>query len=118
MFFQYSKIFIFLILSLFLSLIIYSFSFFFIQQNENVEKLTAYECGFNPYEDARKLFDIRFYLIAILFIVFDLETAFIFPWILTLNINFAFGFWTMVEFLFELLVGFIYIWYINALEWE
>jgi NADH-quinone oxidoreductase subunit A len=89
-----------------------------IKQNNDIEKLTAYECGFNPYDDARKLFDIRFYLIAILFIIFDLETAFIFPWILTLNINFSFGFWTMIEFLIELLVGFIYIWNINALEWE
>ena len=83
-----------------------------------MEKLTAYECGFNPYNDARKIFDVRFYLIAILFIVFDLEAAYVFPWAITLDVNFSLGFWTMIEFLVELVTGYIYVWGIGALEWH
>lgn len=115
---NYSNIFIFLLFSLFLSILIFNLSFLLIKQKDDLEKLTAYECGFNPYDDARKIFDIKFYLIAILFIIFDLEAVFIFPWVLTLNLNFSLGFWTMIEFLIELIIGFIYIWCSNALEWD
>ncbi len=115
---NYLNIFIFLLFSLFLSFIIFNLSFILIKQKDDVEKLTAYECGFNPYDDARKVFDVKFYLIAILFIIFDLESVFIFPWVLTLSSNFSLGFWTMIEFLIELIVGFIYIWCSDALEWE
>ena len=115
---NYFFIFIFLLLSIFLSIIIYSLSFFLIRKNKDVEKLTSYECGFNPYDNAHKIFDIRFYLIAILFIVFDLEAAFVFPWALTLSQNFSLGFWSMIDFLIELIVGYIYIWKIGALEWN
>ena len=116
--FNYLIIFFFLIFSVFLSILIYSLSFYFIKKQNDVEKLTAYECGFNPYDNARKVFDIRFYLVAILFIVFDLESAFIFPWVLTLSSNFSFGFWVMIDFLVELVIGYIYIWYIGALNWS
>lgn len=114
---NYSNIFIFLLLSLFLSILIFTLSFSLIKQKDDLEKLTAYECGFNPYEDARKVFDVKFYLVAILFIIFDLEAVFIFPWVLTLSSNFSWGFWTMIEFLVELVIGFIYIWCSDALEW-
>lgn len=114
---NYSNIFIFLILSFFLSLLIFILSFGLIKQKDDLEKLTAYECGFNPYDDARKIFDVKFYLVAILFIIFDLEAVFVFPWVLTLSSNFAWGFWTMIEFLVELVIGFIYIWCSNSLEW-
>nr|YP_009178784.1 NADH dehydrogenase subunit 3 [Peronospora tabacina]ALJ78452.1 NADH dehydrogenase subunit 3 [Peronospora tabacina]ALJ78499.1 NADH dehydrogenase subunit 3 [Peronospora tabacina] len=114
---NYSNIFIFLILSLFLSILIFILSFGLIKQQDDLEKLTAYECGFNPYDDARKVFDVKFYLVAILFIIFDLEAVFIFPWVLTLSSNFSWGFWTMIEFLVELVIGFIYIWCSDALEW-
>ena len=114
---NYSNIFLFLILSLFLSILIFMLSFSLIKQKDDLEKLTAYECGFNPYDDARKIFDVKFYLVAILFIIFDLEAVFIFPWVLTLSSNFSWGFWTMIEFLVELVIGFIYIWCSNALEW-
>lgn len=114
---NYSNIFIFLILSLFLSILIFTLSFGLIKQKDDLEKLTAYECGFNPYDDARKIFDVKFYLVAILFIIFDLEAVFVFPWVLTLSSNFSWGFWTMIEFLVELVIGFIYIWYSDALEW-
>nr|YP_009164881.1 NADH dehydrogenase subunit 3 [Pseudoperonospora cubensis]YP_009645867.1 NADH dehydrogenase subunit 3 [Pseudoperonospora humuli]AKZ29820.1 NADH dehydrogenase subunit 3 [Pseudoperonospora cubensis]QBX98965.1 NADH dehydrogenase subunit 3 [Pseudoperonospora humuli] len=114
---NYSNIFIFLILSLFLSILIFTLSFSLIKQKDDLEKLTAYECGFNPYDDARKVFDVKFYLVAILFIIFDLEAVFVFPWVLTLSSNFSWGFWTMIEFLVELVIGFIYIWCSDALEW-
>jgi NADH:ubiquinone oxidoreductase subunit 3 (subunit A) len=114
---NYSNIFIFLLISLFLSTLIYSLSFTLVKQKDDLEKLTAYECGFNPYDDARKIFDVKFYLVAILFIIFDLEAVFVFPWVLTLSSNFSLGFWTMIEFLIELIVGFIYIWCSDALEW-
>nr|YP_009729744.1 NADH dehydrogenase subunit 3 [Plasmopara viticola]QHW07483.1 NADH dehydrogenase subunit 3 [Plasmopara viticola] len=114
---NYSNVFIFLILSLFLSILIFFLSFGLIKQKDDLEKLTAYECGFNPYDDARKIFDVKFYLVAILFIIFDLEAVFIFPWVLTLSSNFSWGFWTMIEFLIELIIGFAYIWCSEALEW-
>jgi NADH:ubiquinone oxidoreductase subunit 3 (subunit A) len=115
---NYLNIFIFLLFSLFLSIIIFNLSFLLIKQKDDLEKLTAYECGFNPYDDARKVFDVKFYLVAILFIIFDLEAVFVFPWVLTLSSNFSLGFWTMIEFLFELIIGFTYIWSSNALDWD
>ena len=115
---NYSKIFIFLLFSLFLSILIFNLSFMLIKQKDDLEKLTAYECGFNPYDDARKVFDVKFYLIALLFIVFDLEAVYVFPWVLTLSSNFSLGFWTMIEFLIELVIGFIYVWCSDALEWD
>ena len=82
------------------------------------EKLSPYECGFEAFEDARMKFDVRYYLVAILFILFDLEIAFLFPWAVTLNEIGAFGFWSMMIFLAILVVGFIYEWMKGALEWE
>ncbi len=82
------------------------------------EKLSAYECGFNAFDDARMKFDVRFYLVAILFIIFDLEVAFLFPWSASFKEIGAFGFWSMIVFLAILTVGFIYEWKKGALEWE
>lgn len=82
------------------------------------DKLTAYECGFDAFDDARSKFDVRFYLVAILFIIFDLEVAFLFPWAVSLGSIGMFGFWSMVVFLGLLTVGFIYEWKKGALEWE
>jgi NADH-quinone oxidoreductase subunit A len=82
------------------------------------EKLSAYECGFNAFGDARMKFDVRFYLVSILFIIFDLEVAFLFPWAITLGDTGVFAFWSMVVFLAVLTVGFIYEWKKGALEWE
>ena len=82
------------------------------------EKLSAYECGFNAFDDARMKFDVRFYLVAILFIIFDLEVAFLFPWAVALGDIGLFGFWSMMLFLGVLTVGFIYEWCKGALEWE
>ena len=82
------------------------------------EKLSPYECGFEAFEDARMKFDVRYYLVAILFILFDLEIAFLFPWAVVLNEIGLFGFWSMMIFLAVLVVGFIYEWKKGALEWE
>ncbi len=82
------------------------------------EKLSAYECGFNAFGDARMKFDVRFYLVSILFIIFDLEVAFLFPWAITLGQTGVFAFWSMIVFLGVLTVGFIYEWNKGALEWE
>ena len=90
-------------------------------KNPDPEKLSAYECGFNAFDDARMKFDVRFYLVAILFIIFDLEVAFLFPWAITLTDMGAagnFAFWSMMVFLGVLTVGFIYEWKKGALEWE
>ena len=82
------------------------------------EKLSAYECGFNAFDDARMKFDVRFYLVSILFIIFDLEVAFLFPWAISLNETGVFGFWSMAVFLAVLTIGFVYEWKKGALEWE
>ena len=87
-------------------------------KDPNPEKLSAYECGFNAFSDARMKFDVRFYLVAILFIIFDLEVAFLFPWAITLKETGVFAFWSMVTFLGVLTIGFIYEWKKGALEWE
>ena len=87
-------------------------------KNPDPEKLSAYECGFNAIDDARMKFDVRFYLVAILFIIFDLEVAFLFPWAVALQDIGAFGFWSMMSFLFVLTVGFVYEWKKGALEWD
>jgi NADH-quinone oxidoreductase subunit A len=87
-------------------------------QNPDPEKVSAYECGFNAFDDARMKFDVRFYLVSILFIIFDLEVAFLFPWAVAFKEIGAFGFWSMMAFLGVLTVGFIYEWKKGALEWE
>ena len=84
----------------------------------DTEKLSAYECGFEAFADARNKFDVRFYLVCLLFIIFDLEIAFLFPWAISLGEIGLFGFWSMVTFLGILTVGFVYEWKKGALEWE
>lgn len=86
--------------------------------NPNAEKLSEYECGFPAFEDPRSQFDVRFYLVAILFIIFDLEAAFLFPWAVSLKESGWAGWTTMMVFLFELVIGFIYAWKKGALDWE
>ena len=116
--FEYFGILIFLIIAILLSLIIVGFSYLLSIQNPEPEKLSTYECGFEPYEDSRHKFDVRFYLVAILFIIFDIETMFLLPWSVTLSQLNLLGFWSMIDFIIELGVGFVYVWYIGALEWD
>jgi NADH-quinone oxidoreductase subunit A len=92
--------------------------FFVAYQQPDPEKLSAYECGFNAFDDARMKFDVRFYLVAILFIIFDLEVAFLFPWAAAFKAVGWFGFWSMMIFLAVLTIGFVYEWRKGALEWD
>ncbi|PSC06401.1 NADH-quinone oxidoreductase subunit A [Alsobacter soli] len=87
-------------------------------KNPDPEKLSAYECGFNAFDDARMKFDVRFYLVSILFIIFDLEVAFLFPWAVAFKEVGVFGFWSMMTFLGVLTIGFVYEWRKGALEWD
>jgi NADH-quinone oxidoreductase subunit A len=115
---EYLPILIFLGLALGLVGAMLGGSYLIARQNPNSEKLSPFECGFAPFDDARGQFDVRFYLVAILFIIFDLEVAFLFPWAVALGDIGVFGFWSMMLFLGVLTVGFIYEWRKGALEWE
>jgi NADH-quinone oxidoreductase subunit A len=101
-----------------LGFIILLLSYVLVIQNPESEKLSTYECGFEPYEDARLQFDIKFYLIAILFIVFDIETVFIYPWCISISQLNVIGFWSMIDFVIELCVGLFYVWRLGALNWD
>lgn len=115
---EFSKIGILFFFSIFLASIILFLSFRLSTYNPDAEKLSAYECGFDPYEDARNVFDVRFYLVAILFIIFDLEAVYFFPWCVSFSFLNVDGFWVVLDFIFELLIGFIYAWEVGALDWE
>jgi len=115
---DYLPIILFLVISLSLSIGFVVLNFIFSPKNPDPEKLSAYECGFEPFDDSRMEFDVRFYLVAILFIIFDLEIAFLFPWAISLGNIGLLGFCSMMIFLFILTVGFIYEWKKGALDWE
>ena len=115
---EYLPILIFIFIALFLAIGMTILSFVIGDSKPDSEKLSAYECGFEAFDDARGRFDVRFYLVAILFIIFDLEVAFLFPWAITLGKIGLFGFWSMMIFLTILTIGFIYEWKKGALEWE
>lgn len=115
---NYLPILIFLAIALGLASLIMLASYIVARQRPDTEKLSAYECGFEPFEDSRGRFDVRFYLVAILFIIFDLEVAFLFPWAVSLGNIGVFGFWSMMIFLGVLTIGFVYEWKKGALEWE
>ena len=113
---EYSIVLTFLFIAVVLSVIIILFSYLLAIQNPETEKLSTYECGFEPYEDARHTFDVKFYLIAILFIVFDIETMFLVPWTNVLSQVDIVGFWSMIDFMFELSIGYVYVYFIGALN--
>ncbi len=115
---DYLSIIIFLFIALLISIGFILINFLSSPSNPDPEKLSAYECGFDAFDDSRMEFDVRFYLVAILFIIFDLEIAFLFPWAITLGKTGLFGFWSMMVFLAVLTIGFIYEWKKGALEWE
>ena len=117
-FFEYYFVLISFFFACILASIILSLSYFLVFQASDSEKITAYECGFQPFEDARNKFDIRFYLVAILFIIFDLEIMFLFPWSINLYFLGFLGYWSMFLFLVILTIGFLYEWRKGALEWE
>ena len=115
---DYFSIILFLIIALGLSIGFIVVNFVFSPKNPDPEKLSAYECGFEAFDDSRMEFDVRFYLVAILFIIFDLEIAFLFPWAISLGKIGMFGFVSMMIFLSILTIGFIYEWKKGALDWE
>lgn len=115
---DYLPVLVFLVLAVGMSLVMVGLSFVLAKQKPDREKLSPYECGFDPFSDARRKFDVRFYLVSILFIIFDLEVAFLFPWAVSLGKIGVFGFVSMMVFLAVLTVGFVYEWKKGALEWE
>ena len=115
---SYIPVLVFLAIACGLSFIMIAAPFLLARLKPDAEKLSPYECGFEPFDDARGQFDVRFYLVAILFIIFDLEVAFLFPWAVTLGKIGMVGFWSMMSFLTLLTIGFIYEWRKGALDWE
>ena len=114
---EYLGILVYICFALFLALLIVVLSYFLVTQSPETEKLSTYECGFEPYEDTRNKFSIRFYIVAILFILFDIEIIFLLPWCVSISQLNLLGFWSMVEFLVELGIGFLYVWAVGAIEW-
>ncbi|MCY4546758.1 MAG: NADH-quinone oxidoreductase subunit A [Defluviicoccus sp.] len=115
---EYLPILIFLGIAVAMAVAAVAASYIIARQRPDSEKVSAYECGFAAFDDARGQFDVRFYLVAILFIIFDLEIAFLFPWAISLGTIGMLGFWSMVVFLAVLTIGFVYEWKKGALEWE
>lgn len=115
---EFLHLLVYLLFSVILSFILVFMSMLIVSRNTDIEKISAYECGFHPFEDTRSKFDVRFYLVAILFIIFDLEITFLFPWSLCLLSTGTAGFFAVLFFLYILLIGFFYEWKKGALEWE
>jgi len=115
---DYLPLVVFIGLSLVIGIALLVIPFLVAYSNPDPEKLSAYECGFNAFDDARMKFDVRFYLVSILFIIFDLEVAFLFPWAVAFKSVGLFGFWSMMLFLGVLTIGFVYEWKKGALEWD
>jgi NADH-quinone oxidoreductase subunit A len=115
---EYVGIFVYILFATFLAILIVSLSYFLVTQSPETEKLSTYECGFEPYEDSRNKFSIRFYIVAILFILFDIEIIFLLPWCVSISQLNLLGFWSMIEFLVELGIGFLYVWSVGAIEWD
>jgi NADH-quinone oxidoreductase subunit A len=115
---DYLPLVVFIAVALVLGLALLIAPFLVAYKQPDPEKLSAYECGFNAFDDARMKFDVRFYLVAILFIIFDLEVTFLFPWAIVYGQLGVFGFWSMMVFLGVLTVGFVYEWKKGALEWD
>jgi NADH-quinone oxidoreductase subunit A len=113
----YSNTLWFIFLCFILECILFIVSYLVSPKNTNTEKLSAYECGFEPFDEARKTFDVHFYIVAILFIIFDLEIIFLFPWVYSVGKLGILGFWIMILFLIILTIGFIYEWGRGALSW-
>ena len=115
---DYLPLAVFIAVALGIGLVLLVVPFLVAYKQPNPEKLSAYECGFNAFDDARMKFDVRFYLVAILFIIFDLEVSFLFPWAVAFGDLGLYGYWSMMVFLGVLTIGFIYEWRKGALEWD
>src|SRR5439155_19205183 len=115
---DYLPLVVFITVAIGIALVLLVAPFLIAYKQPDPEKLSAYECGFNAFDDARMKFDVRYYLVAILFIIFDLEVSFLFPWAVAFGDLGTFGYWSMMVFLGVLTVGFIYEWRKGALEWD
>lgn len=116
--FDYYNLFVLILVSSILAIVLMLLSYIFVIENPDTEKLSTYECGYEPYENSRHIFNIRFFLVAILFVIFDIEMLFLIPWCVSIAKLNLLGFWSTVDFIFELGVGFFYIWYTNSLDWQ
>lgn len=115
---EYFNIFIYLCFAIFLAFLIIVLSYILVTQSPEIEKLSTYECGFEAYGDTRGKFNVRFYIVAILFILFDIEIIFLAPWCLSVSQLSLLGYWSIIEFLVELGIGFIYAWCVGAIDWN
>jgi len=114
---EYLILFIFFFISSIVALLLASFSYILVKQNPEPEKLSPYECGFEPYDSTRHVFDVQFCVVALIFVIFDVEMLFIIPWCLSMSKATLAGFWVFIDFFFELGVGFFYVWNSKALKW-
>lgn len=114
----YTELLILLICSILLAYLLIILSYSFVYQQPDSEKLSIYECGYEPYENTRNMFNIKFYLIAIFFIIFDIEILFIIPWIIEISNSNLLSLWIIFDFILELILGFFLIWYSNCLNWK
>lgn len=115
---DYLQILILIIVSIIISFILILLSYFLVFQKPDSEKLSIYECGYEPYENSRHTFNIHFFLIAVFFMIFDIEILFIMPWTLSVAKSNLLNFWAIIDFIIELSLGFFYIWYNNCLNWK
>lgn len=115
---DYFNLFVLFLVSSKLAIILVLVSYIFVLEEPDSEKLSTYECGYEPYESSRHIFNIRFFLVAILFVIFDIEMLFLIPWCVSLSNLSLLSFWATIDFVFELGVGFFYVWYTNSLNWQ
>lgn len=115
---DYLQIFTLLVISTMIALFLIILSYFLVFQKPDSEKLSVYECGYEPYDNTRHIFNIRFFLIAVFFMIFDIEILFIMPWSLCVAKSNLLSFWVIIDFIIELSLGFFYIWYNNCLNWK
>ena len=117
MLWDYFGLFFMLLVASTLAILLVMLSYILVLEEPDSEKLSTYECGYEPYDNSRHIFNIRFFLIAILFVIFDIEMLFLIPWCVSLSKLNLLGFWSVIDFIFELGVGFFYVWYMNSLDW-
>ena len=115
---NYFNFFILLLVASIISVVLVLISYFFVLESPDLEKLSTYECGYEAYGNARHIFNIRFFLVAILFVLFDIEILFLLPWCVIISKINLLGFWAVIDFIFELGIGFFYVWYSNSIDWQ
>ena len=115
---NYFNFFILLLVASIIAVLLVLLSYFLVLENPDLEKLSTYECGYEAYGSSRHIFNIRFFLVAILFVLFDIEILFLLPWCVIISKINLLGFWAVIDFIFELGIGFFYVWYSNSIDWQ